>query len=99
MPSTIDELVFSEPSGRVHAIVPLVGSLALLSMYLYYEIRHTGSFNGLLILGVGFGLHGVVNLLPPTRQYIAGILRIIVVIMMIGLFVLAVLAPEVVLPQ
>jgi len=99
MPSTINELVFSEPSGRNNAIVPLFGSLALLSMYLYYEIRHGGPFNGLLILGIAFGLHGVVNLLPPTRQYIAGVLRIIVVFMIIGLFILAILAPGVVLPH
>ena len=99
MPSTIDELVFSEPTGRVNAIVPLFGSLVILSMYLYYEIRHGGSFNSLLILGIGFGLHGVANLLPPTRQYIAGVLRIIVVIMMIGLLILDILVPGVVLPQ
>ena len=97
MPSKIEGVVFSEPSGRLNAFVMFAGSLAMLSIYAYFDIIHDGSSISSLIMAVGFALSGFAESLPAERQRMAGGLRLTAILLLFGLISLAIFAPEVIL--
>ncbi|WP_135364383.1 hypothetical protein [Halosimplex halophilum] len=97
MPSRVEEVVFSEPPGRVHALVMFSGALAMLSIYVYYDLLLGGSSASSLVMAVGFALSGVAEGLPAERRRLAGGLRIAAILWLTGLLALLVLAPEAVL--
>lgn len=100
MPSKIKDVVFSEPSGRPHAFVMFVGSLVMLSIYVYYDILRDGSSISSLIMAVGFALSGFAESLPTDQRQITGGLRITAILLLIGLISLIIFAPGVILgPQ
>ncbi|WP_136591209.1 hypothetical protein [Salinigranum halophilum] len=97
MLSKIKEIVFSEPSGRIHAFVMVAGSLVMLSIYIYYDILRGGSSISSLIMAVGFALSGLAESLPTEHRQIAGGLRVTAILLLTGLLSLTIFAPDVVL--
>jgi hypothetical protein len=97
VPSKIRAVVFSEPSGRLNALVMFASSFAMLSIYLYYDILLGGSSLSSLIMAVGFALSGLAESLPIDRRRIAGGLRVTAILWLLGLLGLTIFAPEVVL--
>ena len=98
MPSTVKAAILSEPTGgRINAVIMFVGSLIMLGMYVWYGLRHAGSFNGLLIFAVGLALGGITHTLPANRRTIVGVLRVAVFLVFISLIILSIFAPELVL--
>jgi hypothetical protein len=97
VPSKIRAVVFSEPSGRLNALVMFAGSFAMLSIYLYYDILLGGSSLSSLVMAVGFALSGLAESLPTDRRRIAGGLRVTAILWLLGLLGLTIFAPEVVL--
>ncbi|ELY69292.1 hypothetical protein [Natrinema versiforme] len=76
MPPYIDEVLFSEPSGRRLALVHCSVSLAFLSMYTYaWSAGDAGSSGWLLFMVVGTALAGIAESLPETRLRAVGVLR------------------------
>jgi hypothetical protein len=97
MPSKIRDVVFSEPSGRLHAFVMFAGSLVMLSIYIYYDIlRGVPDLNS-LVMAVGFALSGLAESLPTERRRMAGGLRVAAILLLTGLLGLTIVAPDVVL--
>jgi len=97
VPSKIKDVVFSEPSGRLHAFVMFAGSLVMVSIYLYYGILRDGSSLSSLIMAVGFALSGLAESLPTDRRRIAGGLRVTAILLLLGLLGLTIFAPDVLL--
>ena len=97
MPSRIRDVVFSEPSGRLSASVMFAGALAMISIYLYFDILHDGSAVYSLIMAVGFALSGVAESLPTERRQLAGRLRVTAMLLLVGLLGLTIFAPETIL--
>jgi hypothetical protein len=97
MPSTVSDVVFSEPSGRTIATVQLAGSLVFAGIYLYSWVRtgaRTSSWP--LIMTTGFALSGIAESLPKGRGRTAGLLRITSVLAFLCALA-ALQAPELVL--
>lgn len=97
MPSRIRDVVFGEPSGRGHAFVMFAGSLAMLSIYVYYDILRGVPDISSLVMAVGFALSGLAESLPTERRQIAGGLRVAAILLLTGLLGLTIFAPEVIL--
>jgi hypothetical protein len=97
MPSKIRAIVFSEPSGRLHAFVMFAGSLVMLSIYIYYDILRSVPDVSSLVMAVGFALSGLAESLPTKRRRMAGRLRVAAILLLTGLLGLTIVAPDVVL--
>jgi hypothetical protein len=97
MPSKIRDIVFSEPSGRLHALVMFAGSLVMLSIYIYYDILRGVPDVSSLVMAVGFALSGLAESLPAERRRMAGGLRVAAILLLTGLLSLTIVAPDVVL--
>ena len=97
MLSKIKGVVFSEPSGRLNALVMFGASLLMLSIYIYYGVLRAGSSLQSLIMAVGFALSGSAESLPTERRLLAGGLRVTAILLLVGLLGLTIFAPEVVL--
>jgi hypothetical protein len=81
MPSTVSDVVFSEPSGRTIATVQLAGSLAFAGIYLYSWVRTGARTSGWpLIMMIGFALSGIAEALPKERVRMAGVFRTVSVL-------------------
>lgn len=93
MPSKIKDVVFSEPSGRAQAFVMFAASFMMISIY-YDVLRGVSSINS-LVMAVGFALSGLAESLPSEhRQLVAG-LRVTAILLLTGLLVFIMFAPEV----
>lgn len=93
MPSKIKDVVFSEPSGRAQAFVMFAASFMIISIY-YDVLRGVSSINS-LVMAVGFALSGLAESLPSEhRQLVAG-LRVTAILLLTGLLVFIMFAPEV----
>jgi hypothetical protein len=97
VPSNIEDVVFSEPSGGLNAFAMVAGSLAMLSVYVYVKITHDYSATYSLIGAIGFALSGVAESLPTERRQMAGGLRLTAILVLLGLISLTAFAPEVIL--
>jgi hypothetical protein len=95
MPSRISDVIFSEPSGRRHAVVMFSGAFLLSSLYVYNGLS-AGSFSlsWLFFMIGGSILSGIAESLPADRRRAAGILRITAVLVLLCLLVTIIVAPE-----
>lgn len=99
MPSTVRDVLFSEPSGRRAAIVMFAGALALSSIYGYYWMRGRSSSTAGLFLLVGATLSGIAESLPKDRRRTAGLLRLTAILVLVGLIATVIVAPEFIVGQ
>ncbi|AUV83481.1 hypothetical protein C2R22_19050 [Salinigranum rubrum] len=96
MPSTVSDVLFSEPSGRRHAAVMFSGALVLLSLYVYYTLFGESASLGGVFLMVGCALSGLAESLPKERRRTAGVLRLTAMFVLVCLLGAVVFAPELV---
>lgn len=96
MPSIIRKAVLSEPSGRRHASVLFAGSLALLSVYIYYGVLGDSPSVAALFLSAGAALSGLAESLPNDWRRTAGAFRATAILLLVALIASAILAPELV---
>ena len=96
MLSKLKEVLFSEPSGINSALVQFAGAVAMLSIYLYFNVLLDGSGIDTLIMAAGFALSGLAESLPKDRRHIAGGLRITAMLLLIGLIGAIFFPPEVI---
>jgi len=89
--SKIRDIVFSEPSGKLHAFVMFAGS------HIYYVILRDGSSISSLILAIGFSLSRFAESLPTEHQQITGGLRVTAILWLLSLLGLTIFAPDVIL--
>lgn len=93
MSSKINDVVFSEPGGRLNAFVLFGNSLLMVSIYVYYDVRRGGAPLITLIMAVGFALSGAAEFLPAERRQLAGALRVTAILLLIGLLGLTIVTP------
>ncbi|WP_128905773.1 hypothetical protein [Halorubrum amylolyticum] len=94
MPSLLARSLFSEPSGRTHAVVMFLGSLCFVGLYVYAGVLGDSSSSGWLVaMAVGTALSGVAESLPGDRRRAAGTLRVTAILLLMGLLVAIVLSP------
>jgi len=94
MPSRISEIVFSEPSGRLHSIVMFASALVFLGLYGYTHADTSAWW--LLVMAAGNVLSGVAESLPADRRRAAGAFRIAAVSVLLCLLIAMVVEPELV---
>ncbi|WP_254838679.1 hypothetical protein [Natronomonas marina] len=95
MPSTIDETLFGEPSGRPVSLVMFSGAVLFLGMYVFYGVLRDGSsLEWLLVMSAGNGLAGAAESLSTDRRRAAGVLRAAAIFVFLCLVGAVVLAPE-----
>jgi uncharacterized membrane protein YfcA len=94
MPSRISEIVFSEPSGRVHSIVMFVSAIFFVGFYAYTHADTSAWW--LLVMAAGNVLSGIAESLPADRRRAAGAFRIAAVSVLLCLLIAMVVAPELV---
>ena len=92
MPSRINEIVFSEPSGRLHSIVMFVSAAFFLGFYAYTHADTSAWW--LLVMAAGNVLSGIAESLPGDRRRAAGAFRIAAVSVLLCLLLAMVAAPE-----
>jgi len=98
MPSTVSDVLFSEPSGCVNALVMFSGALVFAGLFVYSGIAGAGSvFSWHLIMFVGCVLSGIAESLPTDRHRAAGVFRISAMLLLIGLLVTLIFYPEITL--
>lgn len=93
MPSKIKDVVFSEPSGRAQAFVMFAASFMMISIY-YDVLRGVSSINS-LVMAVGFALSGLAESLPSEHRRLVAGLRVTAILLLTGLLVFIMFAPEV----
>ncbi len=81
--------LFSEPSGWDTAKISIGGSLALFSLYVFFELRYASGLTATFIIGAAAGLSGIAELLPKNRRLLAGVLRVIALGVLVTLVVLS----------
>ncbi len=95
MPSTVREVVFSEPSGRNHAAVMFSSALFFSSLYVYHGTAgRFSSASWLLFMVVGTALSGIAESLPKDRRRAAGLLRITAILVLLSMLAAIVFSPE-----
>lgn len=98
MPSVINDIVFSEPSGRPNTLVHFAGALIFLSVYTYaWSVGQTGPTVWLIIMTGASAVAGIAESLPTSSRQVAGILRLVVISVLLCLVVATVVAPDLVL--
>ncbi|MFC7077631.1 hypothetical protein [Haloarcula halophila] len=97
MPSIVDDVLFSEPSGRPNSLVQFAGTFAFLVIYLYFYV-YLGETSGtwLLAMALGAMLSGTAESLPIHRRKIAATLRLASILTFVGLLVAIVFDPGIV---
>lgn len=99
MYTRIKEFVFSEPAGRIQALVMFSGSLVFLSFYVYYDILGDSHSVSALVSAVGLAMCGIAESLPEERRWAAGGLRVTAVLLLLGLMVLTIFTPELIIGE
>ena len=95
MPSFINQIIFSEPSGRPNSLVQFTASLVFLGIYIYAWAGGNGdSSSWILVMMFGSALSGIAESLPKDQQRAAGILRAIAVTVLLCLLAATVFTPE-----
>ncbi|ELY83438.1 hypothetical protein [Natrinema gari] len=94
MPSIIDKTVFGDPS-RGLALVYLCGALLLAGQQGYYVIVEgaTPFYAGLFLIA-GMALSGIAESLPKPRRRAAGVLRLTTLVVLVSMFVIMIVTPE-----
>lgn len=96
MPSRIARFLFREPSGRLAAAVEFAGALIFSSTYVYFGVLGESPSISAFFFAVGFALSGVAESRPADRRRTAGALRVAAILVLSGLIVVVVFAPELV---
>jgi hypothetical protein len=97
MPAIVSEIVFSEPSGRAHALVQFCGALAFAGLYGHAVlVEHATPGLFLPVMAVGFALSGVAESLPTSRRRASGVFRVSAMVVMVALLGTMAVAPSVV---
>ncbi|ELZ89359.1 hypothetical protein [Haloferax sulfurifontis] len=95
MPSIVNEIVFSEPSGGPFALVQLCSALVMSGLYWQYAVVEQSMSGGwLLFMIAGIALSGIAESLPNNRRRATGILRLASILVLTSLLALLFLAPE-----
>ncbi|MFC7255176.1 hypothetical protein ACFR97_16985 [Haloplanus litoreus] len=95
MPSKLSAVIFSQPSGRTHALVMFAGSLVFLGLYVYSGVIGDSSSSSWLVpMTIGTALSGIAESLPKDRRQTAGIFRVTAFLLLTGLLATTVFAPE-----
>ena len=95
MPSMINEVVFSEPSGRPSSTVQFTGAVIFLGLYSYTWIEGNGNpSNWLLFMIIGSFLSGIAESLPKNRKFTAGIVRLTAITVLMCLLAIIFLVPD-----
>lgn len=94
MPSTVSDVLFSEPSGRRHALVMFAGALLFLGLYAYYGLFGEAASAGGLFLMLGCVLSGIAESLPTDRRRTAGLCRVAAILVLLSLLATLAFAPE-----
>ncbi|AZH26059.1 hypothetical protein [Haloplanus aerogenes] len=95
MPSTVTNVVFSEPAGRLNAVVMFSGALVFASLYAYNVLRgDAAAANWLLVMIAGCALSGIAESLPKDRRQMAGTLRVTAILVFASLIASVIVAPE-----
>ncbi|QKY19790.1 hypothetical protein B4589_005125 [Halolamina sp. CBA1230] len=92
MLSTLRNTLFSEPSGRPHALIQFGGAVLFVALYAYGVARGSGS-EWLLVIATANVLSGTAESLPSDRRRLAGSLRIAAILVCVGLLALLVFEP------
>ncbi|WP_224333114.1 hypothetical protein [Haloprofundus halobius] len=95
----VDEVLFSEPSGWVHASVQFASALLFTGIYVYFGVLGDVPFDPALFLAVAASLSSLAESLPKERRRTAGMLRVLGILVALALIALVLLAPEHVLPR
>ena len=90
MPSRIGEIVFSEPSGRPHAIVMFASAAFFL---VFYAVAADAAGSWLLVMAGGNALSGIAESLPADRLRLAGAFRIAAISLFLALLTALVFVP------
>jgi hypothetical protein len=99
MPSTVTDVVFSEPSGTRIAFVMFAAALVTLSSYVYYDVLLDSTAVHSFVMAIGFALSGFAESLPQDRRRLAGGLRVSALLVFLGLLGVTITAPTVYLLQ
>ena len=95
MPSIIDEPVFSEPSGRLPALVHLCGALVLSRLSGYYVVVDGATpLSAVLVSIPGMVLAGIAESLPNPQRPAAGLLRLTALSVLVSLLAIIAFTPE-----
>jgi hypothetical protein len=95
MPAKINEVVFSEPSGRPNTLIQFAGALAFSGLYAYSWIAgNSGSSSWLLLMVVGSASAGIAESLPKDRRRTAGAFRLAAIFVLLCLLAATIFAPE-----
>ncbi|MFC3960003.1 hypothetical protein [Halovivax cerinus] len=98
MPSTIGDVVFSEPAGRPFALVQLCSALLISSLYVYYAVLGNSTVGRFVLFMIaGTALSGIAESLPKTRRRATGILRVTAILVFVCLLATISVAPEAVM--
>jgi hypothetical protein len=99
MPSIVSDIIFSEPSGRRHALVMFSAAVIFSSVYLSAAFEGRGAdVRWVFFLIAGMTFSGLAESLPEDNRRAAGLLRLLAVAAPASLIALLVVAPEVVNP-
>jgi hypothetical protein len=98
MPSTVSDVLFSEPSGRPTTLVQFAGAVVFLSLAVYMvTVGNASQSRWVLVMMAGFALSGSAESLPKNRRRLAGVLRLTAITILLGLVAVSLLAPGFVL--
>lgn len=95
MPSSVDRIVFGEPSGLPNALALFAFSLIFASIYVYYWFLGIPLSVGAIFISVGFALLGIAESLSKRWRRTIGALRVVSMALLIGLLVTAIFLPQV----
>jgi len=97
MPSIVDDVLFSEPSGSPNSLIQFATAVAFLSIYAVLATRDGAASNSwLLVMTVAALLSGIAESLPTDRRRLAGGLRLTATVALTCLITIVALAPELV---
>ncbi|SDM80671.1 hypothetical protein SAMN04487949_2653 [Halogranum gelatinilyticum] len=97
MPSTVSDVLFSEPAGRPNSLFQFAAAAAFTGLYLFVTVAGDTVGSGwLLVMAATSVCSGVAESLPKDRHRTAGVLRLTVVLVLAGLVVSIILEPQII---
>jgi hypothetical protein len=94
----IREVLLNEPQGRPNSLVQLGSSLCLSCLFVYYwTVGSAGEVLFVLFLVVGSALSGIAESLPENRRRVAGVLRLIALLVLVSSIVFLIITPELII--
>lgn len=98
MSSVVDDVIFSDPSGRPATLVHFAGALVLSSLHVYaWSVGDIEVSDWWLVMAAGYAAAGTAESLSTSRRRTAGMLRLVAILLLLGLVATVVVAPDFVL--